>query len=38
VQLLNTTKNAIPCKLQIGGRYAEIVMPANSVQTVRVAM
>jgi glucosylceramidase len=38
VQLLNTTKNAISCKLQIGGRYAEIVMPANSVQTVRVAM
>ena len=38
VQMLNTTKNAISCKLQIAGRYAEIVMPANSVQTVRVGL
>lgn len=38
VQLLNTTKNAIPCKLQIADRYAEITIPANSVQTVRVGL
>ena len=38
VQLLNTTKNAIPCKLQIADRYAEITLPANSVQTVRVRL
>ncbi len=38
VQLLNTTKNAIACKLQIADRYAEITIPANSVQTVRVRL
>lgn len=38
VQLLNTTKKAIPCKLQIAGQYAEIAIPANSVQTVRVEL
>lgn len=36
VQMLNTTKQPIPCKLQIGGSYAEITVPANSLQTVRV--
>ncbi len=38
VQLLNTTKEAIPYKLQIAERYAEITIPANSVQTVRVQL
>ncbi|MBK7771155.1 MAG: hypothetical protein IPO18_03050 [bacterium] len=38
VQLLNTTKNAISCKLQVAGKYAEIVIPANSVETVRVGL
>jgi hypothetical protein len=36
VQLLNTTKEAIAYKLQIADRYAEIAIPANSVETVRV--
>lgn len=36
VQVLNTTKQAIPYKLRIGDRFAEITIPANSVQTVRV--
>jgi len=35
VQLLNTTKAPIEYKLQIGDRYADITIPANSVQTVR---
>jgi glucosylceramidase len=38
VQLLNTTKNAVAYKLQIADRYAEIKIPANSVQTVRVQL
>ena len=38
VQLLNTTKDAIVYKLQIADRYAEIMIPANSVQTVRVQL
>lgn len=38
VQLLNTTKAVIPYKLQIADRYAEITIPANSVQTVRVQL
>ena len=36
VQLLNTTEESIAYKLQIADRYAEITIPANSVQTVRV--
>jgi glucosylceramidase len=36
VQLLNTTKEAIAYKLQIADRYADLAIPANSVQTVRV--
>jgi glucosylceramidase len=38
VQLLNTTKKAIAFKLQIPGRYADLTIPANSVQTVRVQL
>ncbi len=38
VQLLNTTKKAIAYKLQISDRYADITIPANSVQTVRVQL
>jgi len=38
VQLLNTTKEAIAYKLQLSDRYAEITIPANSVQTVRVQL
>ena len=38
VQLLNTTKQAIAYKLQLEDRYAEIAIPANSVQTVRVQL
>jgi len=38
VQLLNTTKEAIDYKLQIKDGYADITIPANSVQTVRVQL
>ena len=38
VQLLNTTKEPIPCALQIGERHAALTIPANSVQTVRVRL
>ncbi len=38
VQVLNTTRNPIEYKLQIGERYAPITAPANSVQTVRVQL
>jgi glucosylceramidase len=38
VQLLNTTKDAIAYKLQIAKRYADVTIPANSVQTVRVQL
>lgn len=38
VQLLNTTPEAIPFKLQIGDRNAAVTIPANSVQTVRVQL
>ncbi len=38
VQLLNTSKKAVIYKLQITDRYAEIMIPANSVQTVRVPL
>lgn len=36
VQLLNTTKEELRYDLQIGDRYAEVTIPANAVQTVRV--
>ena len=38
VQLLNTTKNPIEYKLQIGEKYAPITIDANSIQTVRVQL
>jgi glucosylceramidase len=38
VQLLNTTKEAIPYKLQIADHFAEITIPANAVQTVRIQL
>jgi len=38
VQLLNTTKKDISCKLQIADQYADITIVANSVQTVRVQL
>jgi glucosylceramidase len=38
VQLLNTTKNAITYSLAIGDSFGEIVIPANSVQTVSVQL
>ena len=38
VQVLNTTKTALPFALQIGKRYAEVTIPANSLQTVRVQL
>jgi glucosylceramidase len=38
VQLLNTTKEAIAYELQIADHYADITIPANSVQTVRVQL
>ena len=38
VQLLNTTKEAIAYQLQISDGHAEMTIPANSVQTVRVQL
>ena len=38
VQLLNTTKKPIRYGLQIGSQHAEIDIPANSLQTVRVQL
>ena len=38
VQLLNTTKQPITTSLQIKDRFAEIQVPANAVQTVRVQL
>jgi glucosylceramidase len=38
VQLLNTTKADIAYKLQIADRYADVTIPANSLQTVRVQL
>jgi len=38
VQLLNTTDKPIEYNLQIGSKFAEILIKANSVQTVRVKM
>jgi glucosylceramidase len=37
VQLLNTLKRPVTYKLQIGAQFAEVTIPANAVQTVRVA-
>lgn len=38
VQLLNTTPETLRYGLQIGGRHAMVEIPANAVQTVRVAL
>ncbi|MBT8082029.1 MAG: glycosyl hydrolase [Gammaproteobacteria bacterium] len=38
VQLLNTTRESLRFSLQIGPQYAEVEMPANAVQTVRVQL
>ena len=38
VQLLNTTRTAIRFNLQVGGDFAELDIPANAVQTVRVQL
>jgi glucosylceramidase len=38
VQLLNTTKEAIRFSLQIGAQFAEVEIPANALQTVRVRL
>lgn len=38
VQLLNTTREAIALSLQIGAEFAELEIPANAVQTVRVQL
>ena len=38
VQVLNTSKQAIEYKLQIGERFAAVTIPANALQTVRVEL
>ncbi len=38
VQLLNTTKQPLRFGLQIGAQYADVEIPANAVQTVRVSL
>ncbi|NNE43789.1 MAG: glycosyl hydrolase, partial [Gemmatimonadetes bacterium] len=38
VQLLNTTKRSITYRLRLPEEYAEVTIPANSVQTVRVRL
>jgi glucosylceramidase len=38
VQVLNTTKEPIQYSLKIDGQYAEVEIPANSVQTVRARL
>ena len=38
VQLLNTTREPIEYKLQVGDVFAEVEIPANAVQTVRVLL
>ena len=38
VQVLNTTKNAISTSLRIGDRFAQIEVPANAVQTIRIQL
>jgi len=38
VQLLNTTKQPIRFSLQIGAQFADVEIPANAVQTVRVQL
>ncbi len=38
VQVLNTSKRNVKYNLQIGGRFAEVETPANSVQTLNVSL
>jgi glucosylceramidase len=38
VQLLNTTKEKISCKLQLKEQFAELSLEANSLYTVRVQL
>ena len=38
VQLLNTTKQPIRYGLQVGAQFADVEIPANAVQTVRVLL
>ena len=38
VQLLNTTRQPIDYSLQIGPQFAEVTIPANAIQTVRVPL
>ena len=38
VQVLNTTKKPVDYQLQIGRRFADVVIPANALQTVRVQL
>jgi glucosylceramidase len=38
VQVLNTTKQPIQYSLQIGTQFAEVTIPANAIQTVRVPL
>jgi len=38
VQLLNTTKQPIEYSLQIGEQFAEVTIPANAIQTVRIPL
>ena len=38
VQILNTSLKPMDYKLQIGESYAELIIPANAVQTVRVQL
>jgi glucosylceramidase len=38
VQLLNTTGNKISYQLEIKGQYAEIIINANTLQTVQIQL
>jgi len=38
VQLLNTSKDALTVSVQIGEKFAELRVPANAVQTVRIQL
>ncbi len=38
VQVLNTTRSAVRYGLQIGEQFAEVEIPANAIQTVRLQL
>jgi glucosylceramidase len=38
VQVLNTTKQPVEYSLQIGDQFADVTIPANAIQTVRVSL